>query len=73
VIRPHRHFDIGRDSDINLDILRLGLLEPRLGNSYAASTFRYFDTYNVVAFLYLVMTVALALFVRFLERRAPNR
>lgn len=45
----------------------------RLGNSYAASTFRYFETYNVVAFLYLVMTVALALFVRYLERRIPNR
>jgi polar amino acid transport system permease protein len=45
----------------------------RLGNSYAASTFRYFETYNVVAFLYLVMTIALALFVRYLERRVPNR
>jgi polar amino acid transport system permease protein len=45
----------------------------RLGNSYAASTFRYFETYNVVAFLYLVMTVALALVVRYMERRVPNR
>lgn len=45
----------------------------RLGNSYSASTFRYFETYNVVAFLYLVMTVALALFVRWLETRMPNR
>jgi polar amino acid transport system permease protein len=45
----------------------------RLGNTYAASTFRYFESYNVVAFLYLVMTVALALFVRWLERRVPNR
>ncbi len=45
----------------------------RLGNSYAASTFRYFETYNVVAFLYLVMTVALALLVRYFERRIPNR
>ncbi|HMN28685.1 MAG TPA: amino acid ABC transporter permease [Caldilineaceae bacterium] len=45
----------------------------RLGNSYAASTFRYFETYNVVAFLYLAMTVGLALVVRYLERRVPNR
>jgi polar amino acid transport system permease protein len=45
----------------------------RLGNTYAASTFRYFESYNVVAFLYLVMTVALALLVRWLERRVPNR
>lgn len=45
----------------------------RLGNTYAQSTFRFFETYNVIAFLYLVMTVALALFVRWLERRVPNR
>ena len=45
----------------------------RLGNSYAASTFRYFETYNVVAFLYLVMTVGLALLVRWIERRVPQR
>jgi polar amino acid transport system permease protein len=44
-----------------------------LGDRYAASTFRYFETFNVVAFLYLVMTVALALLVRQLERRIPNR
>ncbi len=44
----------------------------RLGNSYAVSTFRYFETYNVVAFLYLIMTVALALLVRWLERRIPK-
>jgi polar amino acid transport system permease protein len=36
---------------------------------YSASTFRFFETYNVVAFLYLVMTVGLALVVRALERR----
>ncbi len=41
----------------------------RIGNTYSASTFRYFETYNVVAFLYLVMTVGLALCVRYLEKR----
>lgn len=41
----------------------------RIGNTYSASTFRYFETYNVVAFLYLIMTVGLALFVRYLEKR----
>ena len=45
----------------------------RLGNSYAASTFRYFETFDVVAFLHLVMTIASALFVRYLERRIPTR
>lgn len=41
----------------------------QLGKVYSASTFRFFETYNVVAFLYLVMTIGLALLVRGLERR----
>ncbi len=41
----------------------------RLGDTYASSTFRFFETYNVVAFLYLLMTVALSLLVRGMERR----
>ncbi|HRJ43326.1 MAG TPA: amino acid ABC transporter permease, partial [Caldilineaceae bacterium] len=35
----------------------------QLGKLYATSTFRFFETYNVVAFLYLVMTIALSLLV----------
>ncbi|MCX7023382.1 MAG: amino acid ABC transporter permease [Spirochaetes bacterium] len=41
----------------------------QLGKVYAASTFKFFETYNVVAFLYLCMTVSLSLLVRVLERR----
>ncbi len=41
----------------------------QLGRLYATSTFRFFETYNVVAFLYLVMTIGLSLFVRYWERR----
>lgn len=44
----------------------------RLGDTYASSTFRFFETYNVVAFLYLIMTVALSLLVRTMERRMPR-
>lgn len=44
----------------------------RLGDTYASSTFRFFETYNVVAFLYLLMTVALSLIVRGMERRLPR-
>lgn len=39
----------------------------QLGKVYSASTFKFFETYNVVAFLYLVMTVSLSLVVRWLE------
>ena len=45
----------------------------QLGKVYSASTFRFFETYNVVAFLYLVMTVGLALLVRAVEKRMPAR
>jgi polar amino acid transport system permease protein len=44
----------------------------RLGDTYATSTFLYFQTYNVVAFLYLTMTLMLTLAVRWLERRMPQ-
>ena len=33
----------------------------QLGKVYAAGSFRYFETYNVVAFLYLTMTLGLSL------------
>lgn len=42
------------------------------GKVYAAGTFKFFETYNVVAFLYLVMTIALALSVRRIERRTAT-
>jgi polar amino acid transport system permease protein len=40
-----------------------------LGNVYAASTFLTFQTYNVMAFLYLVMTLLLSLVVKGIELR----
>ena len=41
----------------------------QLGKVYSASTFKFFETYNVVAFFYLCLTVTLSLLVRSLERR----
>jgi polar amino acid transport system permease protein len=41
----------------------------QLGKVYSASTFRFFETYNVVAYLYLVMTISLSLVVRWIEAR----
>jgi polar amino acid transport system permease protein len=34
---------------------------------YSSSTFLFFETYNIVAFLYLVMTIILSLGVKWLE------
>ena len=44
----------------------------QMGKLYASSTFRFFETYNVVAFLYLAMTIALSLVVRYMEQRMPR-
>ena len=41
----------------------------QLGKVYSAGSFKFFETYNVVAFLYLTMTISLSLLVRWLERR----
>jgi len=45
----------------------------QLGKVYAAGSFRFFETYNVVAFLYLTMTLGLSLALRALERRLRAR
>jgi len=41
----------------------------QLGKVYSASTFKFFETYSIVALLYLVMTLGLAMVVRTLEKR----
>jgi polar amino acid transport system permease protein len=45
----------------------------QLGKVYSASTFKFFETYNVVAFLYLIMTISLSLMVRGLERHLDTQ
>jgi polar amino acid transport system permease protein len=41
----------------------------QIGKVYSSGTFKFFETYNVVAFLYLSMTISLSLLVKLLERR----
>lgn len=45
----------------------------QLGKIYAAGSFRFFETYNVVAFIYLTMTIGLSLALRRLEHRLRAR
>lgn len=45
----------------------------QLGKVYSSGTFKFFETYNVVAFLYLTMTISLSLLVRLLEKRLARR
>ena len=52
----------------------LGVLDiAQLGKVTAAGNFRYFETYNVVALLYLIMTVTLSLLLRRLERKMRSK
>ncbi|MFP7570976.1 amino acid ABC transporter permease [Marivita sp. S2033] len=52
----------------------LGVLDvTQLGKVTAAGNFRYFETYNVVALVYLTMTIGLSLLLRRLEARLRNR
>ncbi len=82
-----RHFSMIRDFHL-ADFFTLGngacgtaaiffsmshIAEDSIGKVYAAGSFRFFETYNVVAFLYLVMTVGLSLALRGLERRLRSR
>lgn len=45
----------------------------QLGKVTAAGNFRYFETYNVVALVYLTMTISLSLMLRNFERRMRQR
>ena len=41
----------------------------QMGKVYASGSFRFFETYSIVAYLYLLLTVGLSLALRALERR----
>ena len=45
----------------------------QLGKVTAAGNFRYFETYNVVALVYLTMTISLSLVLRRLEARLKDK
>jgi polar amino acid transport system permease protein len=45
----------------------------QLGKVYSASTFNFFGTYSIAALLYLVMTIGLALLVRWVEQNISLR
>ncbi|MCY1127078.1 amino acid ABC transporter permease [Frigidibacter sp. RF13] len=56
-----------KDSSL-VSVLGVGDI-TQLGKVAAAGNFRYFETYNVVALLYLTMTIGLSLVLRRIERR----
>ena len=41
----------------------------QMGKVYASGSFRFFETYSIVAYVYLLLTVGLSLALRALEKR----
>ena len=45
----------------------------QMGKVYAAGSFTFFETYSIVAYIYLVLTIGLSLALRALERRLAQK
>lgn len=45
----------------------------QMGKVYASGSFRFFETYSIVAYIYLILTVGLSLALRSMERRLRNK
>ena len=45
----------------------------QMGKVYASGSFRFFETYSIVAYIYLILTVGLSLALRRLERRIRRK
>jgi len=45
----------------------------QMGKIYAAGSFRFFETYSIVAYIYLILTVGLSIALRALERRMRSK
>lgn len=45
----------------------------QMGKIYASGSFRFFETYSIVAYIYLLMTISLSLMLRALERRMRQK
>ncbi|EKD60358.1 MAG: Polar amino acid ABC transporter, inner membrane subunit [uncultured bacterium] len=60
-----------KDSSL-VSVLGVGDI-TQLGKVTAAGNFRYFETYNVVALVYLTMTISLSLLLRRIEARLKAR
>jgi len=69
ILPPYSNDFIAMVKDSSL-VSVLGVADiTQMGKVYAAGTFRFFDTYSIVAYIYLLLTVSLSLALRALEKR----
>ncbi|MBE2275922.1 MAG: amino acid ABC transporter permease [Rhodobacteraceae bacterium] len=73
ILPPYGNDFVAMVKDSSL-VAVLGITDiAQLAKVTAAGNFRYFETYNVAAFLYLVMTIGLSLVLRRFEARMRRR
>ena len=73
ILPPYGNDFISMVKDSSL-VSVLGVVDvTQMGKVYASGSFRFFETYSVVAYIYLVLTISLSLGLRWLERRLNRR
>ncbi len=69
ILPPYSNDFISMVKDSSL-VSVLGVADiTQMGKIYAAGSFRFFETYSIVAYIYLILTVGLSLALRALENR----
>lgn len=73
ILPPYGNDFIAMVKDSSL-VSVLGVVDIiQMGKVYASGSFRFFETYSVVAYIYLILTISLSLLLRWVERRLAQR
>lgn len=73
ILPPYGNDFIAMVKDSSL-VSVLGVVDiTQMGKVYASGSFRFFETYSVVAYIYLILTISLSLLLRWVERRLAQR
>jgi polar amino acid transport system permease protein len=73
ILPPYSNDFIAMVKDSSL-VSVLGVADiTQMGKVYAAGSFRFFETYSIVAYIYLLLTIGLSLALRGLEGRLRRR
>ena len=73
ILPPYGNDFISMVKDSSL-VSVLGVVDvTQMGKVYASGSFRFFETYSVVAYVYLILTISLSLSLRWLETRLNDR
>jgi len=69
ILPPYSNDFVAMVKDSSL-VSVLGVADiTQMGKIYASGSFRFFETYSIVAYIYLILTIGLSLALRSLERR----